>query len=600
MCGIFAFLCFDGQFVSKDVKTTLHESFMLGKRRGPEQSKPIEFASLGRSGAYVYLGFHRLAINGLSPAGMQPFTSACGNYVLVCNGEIYNYKQMYKHLGDYTLDEHKPGSDCQVIIDLYRHYGIEQTLHLLDGVFSFVLLDKKENRLIVARDRIGIRSLYRGSSTLIKPSQPYNSGQPNTPVKTHVFSSELSGITSTFKHGGFVKLGHDDLSISQFTPGTYTSICLDTREQTTQFYWNKSFTDGYNVIGTEIAARPSEHLLRTLEYAVRKRVETSERPICCLLSGGIDSSFIAALVCKIVREQAPLAPQVETFSIGVEGSDDLKYAAIVAKYIGSKHTEVIVTADEMFAAIPEVIGAIETFDTTTVRASVGNYLVCKYISNNSNAKVVFNGDGADEVMGGYIYFNSLYQTGSLAGCKHQQDRTRLLGQISHYDVLRSDKCIASNGLEARTPYLDIGFVRKYFALHDAVYCSGTPKIEKELFRNAIMESNLLPVEVTQRRKEAFSDGVSGQTKSWKDEIEERLTSMGIDTTPGVAMELEADGNLTIEQAYYKSLFRQIVMFDCSLNDLEPTYKRQIETRWMPSFVSGATDPSARTLNLYKQ
>ena len=198
----------------------------------------------------------------------------------------------------------------------------------------------------------------------------------------------------------------------------------------------------------------SNNLIETLFNCVKRRVESSQREICCLLSGGLDSSLIASMVSRIIKEQGG---KLKTFSIGMKGSEDLHYANMVAEHIQSDHTEVIVTNDEMFDAIPSVVNAIETYDTTTVRASVGNYLVCKYIREHTDAKVVFNGDGADEVMGGYLYFQAIKNNNI-----HVMERLRLLSEISSYDVLRSDKSIAGNGLEARTPYLDPEFIRAYF------------------------------------------------------------------------------------------------------------------------------------------
>lgn len=191
-----------------------------------------------------------------------------------------------------------------------------------------------------------------------------------------------------------------------------------------------------------------------LIYAVKKRViGTTDRPVACLLSGGLDSSLIVALVSKFYPGK------LETYSIGMKGSEDLKYAEVVAEYIESNHTSIIVSEEDFLEAIPEVIKAIESYDTTSVRASVGNYLIGKYIAKHSTAKVIFNGDGSDELAGGYLYFHAAPNN-----IEFDRECKRLLTDIHAFDVLRSDKCISSHGLEPRTPFLDRGWVDYYLSI----------------------------------------------------------------------------------------------------------------------------------------
>ena len=212
-------------------------------------------------------------------------------------------------------------------------------------------------------------------------------------------------------------------------------------------------------------------------YFVRryiKRVITTDRPIACLLSGGLDSSIVASIVSRIYDK--PL----ETYSIGLEGSEDLKYAREVAKHIKSNHTEVVVSEEDFFAFIPKVIQMIESYDTTTVRASVGNMLISQYISETSDAKVIFNGDGSDELMGGYLYMN--HAPDSL---EFDNECKRLLKNISKYDVLRSDRSISTQGLEPRTPFLDRDFVMFYLSIPSNYRFETNKKQEKYLFRKSI-------------------------------------------------------------------------------------------------------------------
>ena len=242
-------------------------------------------------------------------------------------------------------------------------------------------------------------------------------------------------------------VGMDPINIVPFQPGTYSKFC-DRRcfDRWEPIFCNKPFTVANNSIDYTITDIESAcgKIKEQLEVAVKKRVMNTDRPIACLLSGGLDSSLITALVQKFYTNSV-----LETYSIGLEGSVDLKYAKIVADYLKTKHTTIVVSEKDFLNAIPETIHAIESFDTTTVRASVGNYLVSKYISEHSEAKVIFNGDGSDEVCGGYLYFHAAPDP-----IEFDKENRRLLKDIHLFDVLRSDRSISSNGLEARTPFLD--------------------------------------------------------------------------------------------------------------------------------------------------
>ena len=268
---------------------------------------------------------------------------------------------------------------------------------------------------------------------------------------------------------------------------------------------------------------------------------------------------------------------METYSIGLEGSEDLKYARKVADYLHTKHTEIICSENDFLHAIPEVIKNIESYDTTTVRASVGNYLVSKYISEHSEAKVLFNGDGSDELTGGYLYFH--YAKDPIA---FDMECKRLLKDIHLFDVLRSDRSISSNGLEARTPFLDKVFVKTYLSLPLAVR-NQKNKCEKYLLRKAFEPFNLLPKEILFRTKEAFSDGVSSLKKSWFEIIQTYVQDKHIPS-----IEYVHNPPTTQEQKYYRHIFEKCYP-DCA--QIIPYF-------WMPRFVD-ATDSSARTLNIYK-
>jgi len=283
------------------------------------------------------------------------------------------------------------------------------------------------------------------------------------------------------------------------------------------------------------------------------------------LSGGLDSSLITALVNEYYKEFQP-TKRLETYCIGLAGSPDLIHAKFVADYLGTNHTEIVLTEAEFLNAIPEVICAIESYDTTTVRASIGNYLIGKYISKHSDAKVIFNGDGSDELTGGYLYMKSCPDA-----VEFDKETRRLLRDIHAFDVLRSDKCISSHGLEPRTPFLDRAWVQYYLSLPLAVRFRPN-ECEKWLLRSAFAQyknmngASILPHEIIWRQKEAFSDGVSGESRSLYTIIQEHCLERGV-----------------AEPQYYRQLFDARYP---RLSNVVPYY-------WMPRYVN-ATDPSART------
>jgi len=555
MCGIFGLINYDGKY------NTLQKNFIKGAKRGPE------FSSLQKYNN-IYLGFHRLAIVGLNEKSNQPIE--IDNIVIVCNGEIYNYKELAKeHFIELTTD-----SDCEIILHMYKLYGIEYALHILDGVFSFILYDKNIEKIFVSRDPYGIRPLY--------------SFYENT--NTIGFASELKTIYN---------LCIQKRNIQYFFPGTYiviNNICDKYNNNTVTYFYKHycSFPMNNILYNDEI----HKQIVLYMNNAVKKRVVgTCERPIACLLSGGLDSSLVAALVSKYYSGDKKL----KTFSIGLPGSEDLKYASIVAKHIGSDHHEIVVSEDDFFNAIPEVIHAIESYDTTTVRASVGNYLIGKYIKENSDCKVVFNGDGADELMGGYLYMKKAPNA-----YEFDKECKLLLHDIHMFDVLRSDKCISSHGLEPRTPFLDKKWVEFYLTIDKNVRFDTTKNnCEKYLIRSSFStyEKDLLPKEILWRTKEAFSDGVSSLNKSWYEIIQEKLENLYLNDNSTYNLEsilinlmktyekLPISNNIpkTFEQAYYRYIYNKHYRGTDTL----------IDYYWMPKYVD-AKDASARTLKIYNE
>jgi asparagine synthase (glutamine-hydrolysing) len=303
--------------------------------------------------------------------------------------------------------------------------------------------------------------------------------------------------------------------------------------------------------------------------------------VAALLSGGLDSSLIAALVQRSLTEKG--APPLKTFSIGFEGSQDLKYASMVAKHIGSDHHEIVMTPSDFLDAIPAVIRDIESFDITSVRASVGNWLISREIRRRTDCKVVFNGDGSDEVLGGYLYFYNAPNNEAF-----EAESERLLQDIHMFDVLRSDRSISSHGLEARTPFLDKQFVAVARSLPTALRrpVKGG-QCEKYVLRKAFEGTGLLPDEVLWRTKEAFSDGVSG-TKSWYQICHEHALEEVGEEWHQKATVFKHLTPKTAEAYYYR------VLFDRHYRGAETC----IPYFWMPKWSPETSDPSARTLANY--
>lgn len=542
MCGIFSILN------SKFEDIIIEKEFNKGKSRGPE-SNTLLYLNENK----LILGFHRLAINGYkNPKSEQPLKYK--NCILICNGEIYNWDYLHKCL---NIPKNSY-SDCEIIIHLYKKYGIEYTLNMLDGVFAFILFDTEKKELFVARDTYGVRPLFFA--------------QKNSNL---IFSSILKCITSFNCYVTF--------DIKQFEPGTYSKYSFFNNE------WNNIIEN--KIFSKQICFNFNKHFTQNIESAtrvihdslveaVKKRILNTDRPIACLLSGGLDSSLITSIV------KANLPPNVElhTWSIGFKGSEDLLYANMVADFLNTKHHSIVVKEEDFLNAIPEVIKTIESYDTTTVRASVGNWMISKFIKTNSQSKVIFNGDGSDEVTGGYMYFHLAPNS-----IDFDFECRRLLNTIHYFDVLRSDRSISSNGLEARTPFLDKQFVQNYLNIsHKLRFLTHKNHCEKYLLRKAFEKNNYLPHKVLWRTKEAFSDGVSSNNKSWFEVIQEHLEK---NYKPKYSDEIYSkleNPPKTLEQKYYRDIF--ISEFG--------NIKNVIPYFWMPKFTN-AKDASARTLNVYK-
>ena len=608
MCGIFAlFHILSSQQLAQRYNS-IEDHYYKGRNRGPE------YSTLNSINNNILFGFHRLAINGIDEISNQPIV-VDGIY-LICNGEIYNYKNIYTMLNITP----KTNSDCEAIIHLYKKYGIEYTLQMLDGVFAFSLYDSNINKCFVARDPFGVRPLYIGVSS------SYDVNTDSSDDSTASFENSISSdaavhgidmndidsviVLNNDLHTHYLNDVFNDIIVDRhsnmivyssllkqltgicnhcrnFKAGTYSEFHI---ENNTYYYTKQeqpytTFNFNHNsVMPFQIFSQsyPYDIIYNTLLEAVKKRVITMERNLACLLSGGLDSSLISAMVSKFVPKG-----KLQTYSIGMRSGSDLKYAKMVSTHIESQHTEVLLTEEEFFNAIPEVIYNIESYDTTTVRASVGNYLVSKYISDHSDSKVIFNGDGSDELTGGYMYFHKCPND-----IEFDHECKRLLRNIQFYDVLRSDRSISCHGLEARTPFLDRTFVHTYLSLPMYIRNhNNNNNMEKYLLRKSIevMDPKLLPYDVLWRTKEAFSDGVSSQENSWYEIIQQKLDVMYDDIEfREKCKKYTFNTPTTKEQLYYREVF-------------EGHFKGRgkiIPDFWMPKYCD-AKDSSARLLDIYK-
>jgi asparagine synthase (glutamine-hydrolysing) len=483
MCGIWCF------FHSNNSKTIPLTSPDLLKNRGPDETV---ITIMNR----IVLGFTHLRINGWT---LQPMN--VGKWWILCNGEIFNHTDLEKETG---INPPKNTSDCWFLPYMIDKFGLEYTVKKLDGEFAIVAYNSESNTLYATRDLFGIKPLFYGKTE-----------------DGIYLSSEIKGL---------------DCDASWVQPGTI--ITFDNKFNHSIKFFNPRF---FNKV--ETSELSYQIMIReSLIHAVKKRC-MSDKPVAALLSGGLDSSIICAILSKIV-------PELHTFSVGMADSPDLKHARLVARYIGSNHHELILNPIDFKNAVFDVIKDIESYDITTVRASVGNWLLGKYIKETTDFKVIFNGDGSDELLGGYLYFQ---KAPSDEEFEHEIDR--LLDEIHMFDVLRSERCMAAHGLESRTPYLDIDFVKvcrsmptKYLRNKD---------IEKYMLRQAF--AKCLPPEIINRKKEAFSDGVSLVPWFKRDD----------------------------EKEYYSDTFSLF-------------YKQRIIPHmWMPRWSPETTDPSARTLSNYK-
>lgn len=495
--------------------------------RGPDDSRIVDTGN-------GLLGFHRLAIMGLTPAGMQPFS--LGESYLVCNGEIYGFEKIRESLSDrYAF---RSDSDCEILLPLYREYGTEM-FRMLDAEFACILYDGETREYIAARDPIGIRPLYYGYDR----------------EGTILFASEAKNLVGLCEE------------IRPFPPGHY--------------YKNGEFICYRDMAKVETVCEDDletvcKNIHDKLSAGIEKRL-VADAKVGFLLSGGLDSS----LVCAVAARQS--AAPIRTFAIGMsEDAIDLKYAREVADYIGSQHTEVIITKEDVLAALEEVIYLLGTFDITTIRASIGMYLVCKAIHEQTDIRVLLTGEISDELFG-YKYTDF-----APSAEEFQREAQKRIRELHMYDVLRADRCISVNSLEARVPFGDLDFVEYVMAV-DPEKKLNTYGKGKYLLRHAFEKGRYLPDEILWREKAAFSDAVG---HSMVDHLKEYAQSLYTEEQyEEKRMAYDHARPFTKESLLYREIFEKYY----------PGQSGMVVDFWMPNKSwegCDVDDPSARVLANY--
>lgn len=522
MCSI---LCYTGKDKKKEeIEKALAKTHM----RGPDAAEVVETK-------FGYFGFARLAIMGLSPEGMQPFNR--NDSWVVCNGEVYGFRKMKQELVEkgYSFVSE---SDCEILLPLYEEYGTETFSHL-DAEFACVIYDAKNDEIIAARDPFGIRPLFYGYSKEGKIA----------------FASEPKNLV------GWVE------EIFPFPPGHYYKdgefTCYDDISKVTRYVHDDVDTITKNI---------HDYLVKGIE----KRMD-ADAPLGFLLSGGLDSSLVCAVAANLTNKP------IRTFAIGMDiDAIDLKYAAQVAEYIGADHTEIIMTKEQVLATLREVIAALATYDITTIRASMGMYLICKAIHETTDIKVLLTGEISDELFG-YKYTD--FAPNAAEFQKEAQKRVR---ELHYYDVLRADRCLAANSLEARVPFGDLDFAHYVMSIDPSRKLNTYGK-GKYLLRKAFEEDKILPDEILWREKAAFSDAVG---HSMVDDLKEYAESFYTDEEfEAKCKQYDFATPFTKESLLYREIFEEFY----------PGQAKMIPDFWMPNKEwegCNVNDPSARVLSNY--
>ena len=521
MCSIMGYL---GTSISmEEFKKHFDETIS----RGPDMQKIVEIESGG------IIGFERLSIMGLTKEGMQPFE--LNNNLLVCNGEIYCFRPIRERLSE--TYHFMSTSDCEILLPLYEEKGVEMFKEL-DAEFACIIYDAKKGSIVAARDPIGIRPLFYGY----------------TEVGEIVFASEAKNLV------GLVG------KVMPFPPGHYY---IDGK-----FVCYRDMTEVKTVVDDDLEIICG-NIHDKLVEGIRKRLD-ADAPLGFLLSGGLDSSLVCAVSAKILKEP------IKTFAIGMStDAIDLKYAKEVADFIGSNHQEIIITKEDVINALPDVVHLLGTFDITTIRASIGMYLICKAIHEQTDVRVLLTGEISDELFG-YKYTDFAPNAEEF-----QMEAAKRIRELYMYDVLRADRCISVNSLEARVPFGDLDFVQYVMSINPEkkmnVYGKG-----KYLLRHAF-EGDYLPEDILMREKAAFSDAVGHSMVDYlKAYAEEKYTD-------------EEFEKLSAKYTHAKPFTKESLLYRELFESFYPGQGEMIVDFWMPNKSwegCDVNDPSARVLSNY--
>ena len=534
MCSILAYCSAqaDPQTTAKMLAETIS--------RGPDDSRILDTGN-------GLIGFNRLSIMGLHPEGMQPFM--LGNNSVVCNGELYGFRKTKQELiaKGYQFES---DSDCEIILPMYELYGTDM-FAMLDAEFAMILYDGTKQQYIAARDPIGIRPLYFGKDAdgkIVLASEPKN----------------LVGVCD---------------KIMPFPPGYYGIVDMKTGQMELFPYreiWHVEDAAYAEEVRRDEMPQIAKNIHDKLIAGIEKRLD-ADAPLGFLLSGGLDSSLVCGIAARILDK--PL----HTFAIGMDkDAIDLKYARKVAEYIHADHHEVYMTRDEVIASLEEVIRTLGTYDITTIRASMGMYLVCKWIHENTDIRVLLTGEISDEIFG-YKYTD--FAPSAEAFKKEAEKRIR---ELHMYDVLRADRSISVHSLEARVPFGDLDFV-KYCMAIDPEKKLNRYGIGKYLLRHAFEEDGFIPREILMREKAAFSDAVG---HSMRLDLIEYAESLYTDEEFEAARRKYTHAQpFTKESLLYREIFEKYY----------PGQAEMVVDFWMPNREwegCDVNDPSASVLSNY--
>lgn len=526
MCGLLAYSGDVHQL--PDFETTFNQL----RHRGPDDTEIVKASNNEAS-----MCFHRLAIMDPTQKGHQPFVDENNGNIAICNGEIYNYETLKR---DYeAIYNFKSHSDCEVLVPMFNNLGIEKMCQHLDAEFALVIWDNVKKKLVAGRDPIGIRPLFYGYSSEGKI----------------MFASEIKVIAPFCEKVEF------------FPPGHY--------------YDGENFVQ-YKDLTTVVHYAPKnldQHLKdirEKLVEGVRKRL-VADVPVGFLLSGGLDSSLVCGIAHDLMKKP------ITTFSVGLDHNPiDIHYAKIVADYLKTNHHEVYFNKQDTLGVLDKLIWYLETWDITTIRASIGMYLVCKYIREKTSIKVVLTGEISDELFG-YKYTDFAPSPEAF-----QKESKKRVDELHMYDVLRADRSIASNSLEARVPFGDLDFVKTVMEIHPE-FKMNTTGMGKWLLRKAFDGTKFIPDDILWREKAAFSDAVG---HSMVDYLKEEAEGKYTDAQVAAAREKYLHGTpFTKESLMYREIYEKHFAGTA----------HHVKDFWMPNKEwnnCNVSDPSARVLPNY--